>query len=88
MAFQMTLAAAVTDYSYDLVHEAANCNGQNITARPKNSAWHWFAGRNRIFSLAHLPDHTLADIGVHRSNISPAPCTPATPIRRSSVNSD
>ncbi len=88
MAFQMTLAAAVEDNSYDLVEEAANYNGWNTPARPRTSAWRWFTGRNRMISLAHLPDHTLADIGVHRSNISPAPCEPAAPIQRSSSNCD
>ncbi len=60
----------------------------HVMCRRVMSACHWLIQRNRRASLATLPDHTLCDIGVHRASISPAPCAPATPIRRTSPNGE
>ena len=87
MSYHMTLQAMPANASYGMKaarHHVILDIAIQAMSRTVMSVRYWYIQRNRMASLSALPDHTLSDIGVPRTSISPAPCAPATPIRRSS----
>lgn len=91
MSYHMTLQAipANTGFAMSAARPLAILRAViNAIGPTVASVRHWLIQHNRRASLAALNDHTLTDIGVHRASISPAPCAPATPIRRTSPNGE
>ena len=91
MSYQMTMQAMPANAPYAMKAARRHVILDTVVhaaCHTVMSTCHWLFQRNRRASLATMPDHTLSDIGVHRASISPAPCAPATPIRRTSPNGE
>ncbi len=63
MSHQMTLTAAPANRWHSMSDKARG------VATTVGALWHWFNQGKRKASLASLSDHTLKDIGIHRSQI-------------------